>query len=160
VVDCGGASGACQSVDIVVEAVVENMKVKKTGFLRALHDGADYVAIDRVMESFGWPMGPAVQPGGPRQFADQELLERLMLPAYSARTGQARLGMGPSKKSIRGMVEKKSSRTYCQRATSALHRGWYLDKMDPRSAFFEQGFGRWGPGRNRGGGAISDGRGS
>jgi 3-hydroxyacyl-CoA dehydrogenase / enoyl-CoA hydratase / 3-hydroxybutyryl-CoA epimerase / enoyl-CoA isomerase len=29
------------------------------GFLRALHDGADYVAIDRVMEHFGWPMGPA-----------------------------------------------------------------------------------------------------
>jgi 3-hydroxyacyl-CoA dehydrogenase/enoyl-CoA hydratase/3-hydroxybutyryl-CoA epimerase/enoyl-CoA isomerase len=29
------------------------------GFLRALHDGADYVAIDRVMERFGWPMGPA-----------------------------------------------------------------------------------------------------
>jgi 3-hydroxyacyl-CoA dehydrogenase/enoyl-CoA hydratase/3-hydroxybutyryl-CoA epimerase/enoyl-CoA isomerase len=29
------------------------------GFLRALHDGADYLAIDRVMESFGWPMGPA-----------------------------------------------------------------------------------------------------
>jgi 3-hydroxyacyl-CoA dehydrogenase / enoyl-CoA hydratase / 3-hydroxybutyryl-CoA epimerase / enoyl-CoA isomerase len=126
------------------------------GFLRALHDGADYVAIDRVMESFGWPMGPAylqdvvgmdtllhvlqvisegfadrmkitfphavelmvqhkrlgqksgtgfyryerdpkgkprketdprtaqllasAQPGGLRQFADQELLERLMLP--------------------------------------------------------------------------------
>jgi 3-hydroxyacyl-CoA dehydrogenase / enoyl-CoA hydratase / 3-hydroxybutyryl-CoA epimerase / enoyl-CoA isomerase len=126
------------------------------GFLRALHDGADYAAIDRVMESFGWPMGPAylqdvvgmdtllhvlqvisggfadrmkitfahavelmvqhkrlgqksgagfyrygrdpkgkprketdpqtaqllasVQPGGLRQFADQEVLERLMLP--------------------------------------------------------------------------------
>ena len=29
------------------------------GFLRALHDGADYLAIDRVMEGFGWPMGPA-----------------------------------------------------------------------------------------------------
>jgi 3-hydroxyacyl-CoA dehydrogenase/enoyl-CoA hydratase/3-hydroxybutyryl-CoA epimerase/enoyl-CoA isomerase len=29
------------------------------GFLRAIHDGADYLAIDRVMESFGWPMGPA-----------------------------------------------------------------------------------------------------
>jgi 3-hydroxyacyl-CoA dehydrogenase/enoyl-CoA hydratase/3-hydroxybutyryl-CoA epimerase/enoyl-CoA isomerase len=29
------------------------------GFLRAIHDGADYLAIDRVMEAFGWPMGPA-----------------------------------------------------------------------------------------------------
>jgi 3-hydroxyacyl-CoA dehydrogenase/enoyl-CoA hydratase/3-hydroxybutyryl-CoA epimerase/enoyl-CoA isomerase len=29
------------------------------GFLRALHDGANYLAIDRVMEGFGWPMGPA-----------------------------------------------------------------------------------------------------
>jgi 3-hydroxyacyl-CoA dehydrogenase/enoyl-CoA hydratase/3-hydroxybutyryl-CoA epimerase/enoyl-CoA isomerase len=29
------------------------------GFLRAVHDGADYLAVDRVMESFGWPMGPA-----------------------------------------------------------------------------------------------------
>jgi 3-hydroxyacyl-CoA dehydrogenase/enoyl-CoA hydratase/3-hydroxybutyryl-CoA epimerase/enoyl-CoA isomerase len=126
------------------------------GFLRALHEGADYLAIDRVMESFGWPMGPAylqdvigmdtllhvvnviaagfadrmqitaphavelmvqnkrlgqksgagfylyerdskgkprkvvdpqtalllatLQPGGPKQFSDDELLERLMLP--------------------------------------------------------------------------------
>jgi 3-hydroxyacyl-CoA dehydrogenase/enoyl-CoA hydratase/3-hydroxybutyryl-CoA epimerase/enoyl-CoA isomerase len=29
------------------------------GFLRALHEGADFLAIDRVMEGFGWPMGPA-----------------------------------------------------------------------------------------------------
>jgi 3-hydroxyacyl-CoA dehydrogenase/enoyl-CoA hydratase/3-hydroxybutyryl-CoA epimerase/enoyl-CoA isomerase len=29
------------------------------GFLRALHDGADYQDVDRVMEAFGWPMGPA-----------------------------------------------------------------------------------------------------
>jgi 3-hydroxyacyl-CoA dehydrogenase/enoyl-CoA hydratase/3-hydroxybutyryl-CoA epimerase/enoyl-CoA isomerase len=29
------------------------------GFLRAIHDGADYLAVDRVLESFGWPMGPA-----------------------------------------------------------------------------------------------------
>jgi len=29
------------------------------GFLRALDGGADYVAVDRVMEGFGWPMGPA-----------------------------------------------------------------------------------------------------
>ncbi len=29
------------------------------GYLRALHDGADYLAIDAVMEKFGWPMGPA-----------------------------------------------------------------------------------------------------
>jgi 3-hydroxyacyl-CoA dehydrogenase / enoyl-CoA hydratase / 3-hydroxybutyryl-CoA epimerase / enoyl-CoA isomerase len=29
------------------------------GFLRAVHDGADYTDIDRVMERFGWPMGPA-----------------------------------------------------------------------------------------------------
>ncbi len=28
-------------------------------FLRLVHDGVDFVAIDRVMESFGWPMGPA-----------------------------------------------------------------------------------------------------
>jgi 3-hydroxyacyl-CoA dehydrogenase/enoyl-CoA hydratase/3-hydroxybutyryl-CoA epimerase/enoyl-CoA isomerase len=29
------------------------------GFLRAVRDGADYLQIDRVMERFGWPMGPA-----------------------------------------------------------------------------------------------------
>jgi 3-hydroxyacyl-CoA dehydrogenase / enoyl-CoA hydratase / 3-hydroxybutyryl-CoA epimerase / enoyl-CoA isomerase len=29
------------------------------GFLQALADGADYLQIDRVMEAFGWPMGPA-----------------------------------------------------------------------------------------------------
>jgi 3-hydroxyacyl-CoA dehydrogenase/enoyl-CoA hydratase/3-hydroxybutyryl-CoA epimerase/enoyl-CoA isomerase len=29
------------------------------GFLRAVDDGADYLQIDRVLESFGWPMGPA-----------------------------------------------------------------------------------------------------
>ncbi len=29
------------------------------GFLQAIHDGADYLALDRVMEAFGWPMGPA-----------------------------------------------------------------------------------------------------
>jgi 3-hydroxyacyl-CoA dehydrogenase / enoyl-CoA hydratase / 3-hydroxybutyryl-CoA epimerase / enoyl-CoA isomerase len=28
-------------------------------FLRLVHDGADFVAIDKAMESFGWPMGPA-----------------------------------------------------------------------------------------------------
>jgi 3-hydroxyacyl-CoA dehydrogenase/enoyl-CoA hydratase/3-hydroxybutyryl-CoA epimerase/enoyl-CoA isomerase len=28
-------------------------------FLRLVHDGADYLQVDRVMESFGWPMGPA-----------------------------------------------------------------------------------------------------
>jgi hypothetical protein len=25
------------------------------GFLRAVYDGADYLALDRVMERFGWP---------------------------------------------------------------------------------------------------------
>lgn len=29
------------------------------GYLRALHDGADYLAVDAIMEKFGWPMGPA-----------------------------------------------------------------------------------------------------
>lgn len=29
------------------------------GFMRLLHDGADFHHIDRVMEAFGWPMGPA-----------------------------------------------------------------------------------------------------
>lgn len=29
------------------------------GYLRALHDGADYLVVDTVMEQFGWPMGPA-----------------------------------------------------------------------------------------------------
>lgn len=29
------------------------------GFLRSVHDGASYLEIDRVMEAFGWPMGPA-----------------------------------------------------------------------------------------------------
>ncbi|MFT4046579.1 MAG: fatty acid oxidation complex subunit alpha FadB [Solimonas sp.] len=29
------------------------------GFLGAIRDGADFVKIDKVMEGFGWPMGPA-----------------------------------------------------------------------------------------------------
>jgi len=29
------------------------------GFLRAVADGADFEQVDRVMEGFGWPMGPA-----------------------------------------------------------------------------------------------------
>lgn len=28
-------------------------------FLRLVHDGVDFVRIDRAMEAFGWPMGPA-----------------------------------------------------------------------------------------------------
>ncbi|MGH8033790.1 MAG: 3-hydroxyacyl-CoA dehydrogenase NAD-binding domain-containing protein, partial [Lysobacterales bacterium] len=29
------------------------------GFMGALRDGADFVKVDKVMEDFGWPMGPA-----------------------------------------------------------------------------------------------------
>jgi 3-hydroxyacyl-CoA dehydrogenase/enoyl-CoA hydratase/3-hydroxybutyryl-CoA epimerase/enoyl-CoA isomerase len=29
------------------------------GFLRLLYDGADYEAVDKAMEKWGWPMGPA-----------------------------------------------------------------------------------------------------
>jgi len=29
------------------------------GFLELVRDGADFVQVDRVMETFGWPMGPA-----------------------------------------------------------------------------------------------------
>jgi len=29
------------------------------GFLAAIRDGADFVKVDKVMEEFGWPMGPA-----------------------------------------------------------------------------------------------------
>ncbi|WP_148219526.1 fatty acid oxidation complex subunit alpha FadB [Azospirillum sp. B510] len=29
------------------------------GFLRLIHDGADFLRIDAAMEGFGWPMGPA-----------------------------------------------------------------------------------------------------
>lgn len=29
-------------------------------FLRLVHDGADFRQVDRVMEDFGWPMGPAL----------------------------------------------------------------------------------------------------
>jgi 3-hydroxyacyl-CoA dehydrogenase/enoyl-CoA hydratase/3-hydroxybutyryl-CoA epimerase/enoyl-CoA isomerase len=29
------------------------------GFLGAIRDGADFVKVDKVMEEFGWPMGPA-----------------------------------------------------------------------------------------------------
>lgn len=28
-------------------------------FLRLVHDGADFARVDKVMEGFGWPMGPA-----------------------------------------------------------------------------------------------------
>ena len=30
-----------------------------SGFSRLIHDGADFVQIDKAMEKFGWPMGPA-----------------------------------------------------------------------------------------------------
>jgi len=30
-----------------------------TAFLDLIHDGADFLKIDRVMEAWGWPMGPA-----------------------------------------------------------------------------------------------------
>ena len=29
------------------------------GFHMLLRDGADFLAVDKVMEKFGWPMGPA-----------------------------------------------------------------------------------------------------
>jgi 3-hydroxyacyl-CoA dehydrogenase/enoyl-CoA hydratase/3-hydroxybutyryl-CoA epimerase/enoyl-CoA isomerase len=29
------------------------------GFMRLVYDGADYEAVDKVMENWGWPMGPA-----------------------------------------------------------------------------------------------------
>jgi len=29
------------------------------GFLRLVADGADFERVDQVMETFGWPMGPA-----------------------------------------------------------------------------------------------------
>ena len=29
------------------------------GFMALIRDGADFVAVDKVMENFGWPMGPA-----------------------------------------------------------------------------------------------------
>jgi 3-hydroxyacyl-CoA dehydrogenase/enoyl-CoA hydratase/3-hydroxybutyryl-CoA epimerase/enoyl-CoA isomerase len=29
------------------------------GFMRLVHDGADFEKVDQVMEAFGWPMGPA-----------------------------------------------------------------------------------------------------
>jgi len=31
-----------------------------SGFLQLLADGADFAEVDRVMEAFGWPMGPAL----------------------------------------------------------------------------------------------------
>jgi 3-hydroxyacyl-CoA dehydrogenase/enoyl-CoA hydratase/3-hydroxybutyryl-CoA epimerase/enoyl-CoA isomerase len=30
-----------------------------TAFLRLVHDGADFLSVDRVMQAWGWPMGPA-----------------------------------------------------------------------------------------------------
>jgi 3-hydroxyacyl-CoA dehydrogenase / enoyl-CoA hydratase / 3-hydroxybutyryl-CoA epimerase / enoyl-CoA isomerase len=29
------------------------------GFMQLVHDGADFAEVDRAMEAFGWPMGPA-----------------------------------------------------------------------------------------------------
>ncbi|MDD5177643.1 MAG: 3-hydroxyacyl-CoA dehydrogenase NAD-binding domain-containing protein [Sterolibacterium sp.] len=29
------------------------------GFMQIIHDGADFAVVDRAMEAFGWPMGPA-----------------------------------------------------------------------------------------------------
>lgn len=66
-------------------------------FNRLLHDGVDFQRIDRVMESFGWPMGPAyladvigldtmvhadqvLQAGYPERMGhdDQPIIERLL----------------------------------------------------------------------------------
>ena len=35
------------------------LTTQSVGFIKLIEDGADFVQIDRVMEAFGWPMGPA-----------------------------------------------------------------------------------------------------
>jgi 3-hydroxyacyl-CoA dehydrogenase / enoyl-CoA hydratase / 3-hydroxybutyryl-CoA epimerase / enoyl-CoA isomerase len=59
-----GYAAAIGKTPIVVEdcpgfAVNRTLTPYLIAFLRLVHDGADFVDIDKTMESFGWPMGPA-----------------------------------------------------------------------------------------------------
>jgi 3-hydroxyacyl-CoA dehydrogenase/enoyl-CoA hydratase/3-hydroxybutyryl-CoA epimerase/enoyl-CoA isomerase len=59
-----GYAAAMGKTPIVVEdcpgfAVNRTLTPYLIAFLRLVRDGADFVEIDRAMEAFGWPMGPA-----------------------------------------------------------------------------------------------------
>jgi 3-hydroxyacyl-CoA dehydrogenase / enoyl-CoA hydratase / 3-hydroxybutyryl-CoA epimerase / enoyl-CoA isomerase len=59
-----GYAAAIGKTPIVVEdcpgfAVNRTLTPYLIAFLRLVHDGADFVDIDKTMEAFGWPMGPA-----------------------------------------------------------------------------------------------------
>ena len=52
----GYAAGRPQ---LVFTRLVADMETPVSAFLKLVAHGADFVEIDRVMEAFGWPMGPA-----------------------------------------------------------------------------------------------------
>jgi 3-hydroxyacyl-CoA dehydrogenase / enoyl-CoA hydratase / 3-hydroxybutyryl-CoA epimerase / enoyl-CoA isomerase len=59
-----GYAAAMGKTPIVVEdcpgfVVNRTLTPYLIAFLRLVHDGADFVEIDKTMETFGWPMGPA-----------------------------------------------------------------------------------------------------
>ena len=59
-----GYAAAMGKTPIVVEdcpgfAVNRTLTPYLIAFLRLVHDGADFQEIDKAMETFGWPMGPA-----------------------------------------------------------------------------------------------------
>jgi 3-hydroxyacyl-CoA dehydrogenase / enoyl-CoA hydratase / 3-hydroxybutyryl-CoA epimerase / enoyl-CoA isomerase len=88
------------------------------GCLHALHAGADYLQIDRVMEAFGWPMGPTY-------LADVVGLDTLLHVLDVISGGFADRMKFPGKHAVQTMVEHK-------RFGQKNGAGFYRYETDPK----------------------------
>jgi 3-hydroxyacyl-CoA dehydrogenase/enoyl-CoA hydratase/3-hydroxybutyryl-CoA epimerase/enoyl-CoA isomerase len=87
------------------------------GFLRAVADGADYQQVDRVMEAFGWPMGPAHL----QDVIGMDTLARVLEVISAGYPARMRMDFGNCVRSLadRGRLGQKSG------------VGWYRYETDP-----------------------------